>query len=246
MGLRWFLPLLLTALALPASAADIVFPPGSRIGIAPPPGMAPSRNFFGFEDPDNKVALIIIALPPAAYPDIEQSMTAEPLQRQGVTLEQREDLALPLGKAVLAVGRQEVERLKLKKWIVVAAAPDLTAVVTAQIPEEARSKYPDEVVRAALTSVAVRAEVPAAEHLSLLPFKVNELAGFRIGGVLPGRAIMLTDTPADASGPRADPQFVVAVAPGSPAQTADRDHFARDVFATIPNVKDVRVMTSEP
>src|SRR5262245_876814 len=206
MAVRWFLILLAIAFALPALAADVVFPTGSRIGIAPPPGMAVSRNFFGFEDADNKVAIIILVLPPEAYAEIEPTTNAEPLKQQGVTLEKRELMTLPLGKAVLAIGRQELERIKLRKWIMVAAGSDMTAVVTAQIPDDARGKYTDEIVRTALTSVALRATVPVDEQLALLPFKVNELAGFRIGGLLPGRALMLTDAPAEpAAAARVDP-----------------------------------------
>jgi len=38
----------------------------------------------------------------------------------------------------------------------------------------------------------------------------------------------------------------VAVAPGGPGQTANRDAFARDLFGTIPNLKDVHVNSAEP
>ncbi len=34
--------------------------------------------------------------------------------------------------------------------------------------------------------------------------------------------------------------------PGGPAQNVERDAFARDVFATIPNLKEIRITTSEP
>ena len=36
--------------AVPAAATDAAYPPGSRIGLAPPPGMVVSKNFFGYED----------------------------------------------------------------------------------------------------------------------------------------------------------------------------------------------------
>ena len=58
-------------------------PPGSRIGLAPPPGMTMSKNFSGLEDRDKRVALVIVALPAAAYPEIEQSTTAELLVEAG-------------------------------------------------------------------------------------------------------------------------------------------------------------------
>ena len=98
-------------------------------------------------------------------------------------------------------------------------------------------------------SLAALDGLPVDEQLGLLPFKVNELAGFRVGGVVPGRAVMLSDAPADAPGPldvRMEPHIFVAISPGAPMQTADRDAFARDAFATVPNLRDIRITTSEP
>jgi hypothetical protein len=235
----------LVALAVPAQAADVVFPPGSRVGLAPPPGMTAGQNFPGFEDRDNNVAIVIVALPAEAYTEIEKSSTAETMQKQGVTLEIHEPMTLATGKALLVVGRQTVENVKLRKWFLIASAADLTAIITVQIPEAAQSHYPDEVIRAALMSFAVRASVPTEEQLSLLPFRVTELAGFRVGGLLAGRAVMLTDAEPNATEPKLVPHMVVAIAPGGPSQGSERENFARDVFATIPNVKDVRIQTSE-
>ena len=87
---------LLTVLALalatsPALAADAAYPPGSRIGLAPPDGMVTSKSFFGYEDPNNNAAIILLALPPQAYADLDKSVTADALKRQGVTLEARAD-----------------------------------------------------------------------------------------------------------------------------------------------------------
>src|SRR4030095_13949355 len=99
--------LILLALALgavPAAAGDAAYPPGSRIGLAPPPGMVTSKSFFGYEDPDNHAAIVLLALPPQAYADLDKSVTAEALKRQGVTFETREDLPLSTGKAFLVLG----------------------------------------------------------------------------------------------------------------------------------------------
>jgi hypothetical protein len=234
--------------ALPAFAAEVAYPPGSRIGLVPPAGLVTSRSFFGFEDATNNVAIILVALPAEAYADLDKTVTADALKRQGVTLESRAAVPLPLGKAFLVIGRQEVEKTKIRKWILVAASPALTALVTVQMPEGAQATYPDATIRAALETVAVRSAVPVDEQLSLLPFKVSEFAGFRVAGVVPGRAVMLSDAPADAPGPPAaaqEPHLLVTVTPGGPAQNAERDAFARDAFATIPNLKDIRITSSE-
>jgi hypothetical protein len=234
--------------AVPAAAADAAYPPGSRIGLAPPPGMVTSKNFFGYEDAENNAAIILLALPPQAYADLDKSITADTLKQQGLTFETREDMPLSTGKAFLVLAHHEVEKVTIRKWILVAASPGLTALVTAQIPEAAQALYPDAAIRAALATLAIRNTVPVEEQLSLLPFKVGELAGFRVGGIVPGRALMLGDAATDAPGMGTitEPHIFVAISPGGPVQTGDRDAFARDVFATIPNIRDVRITTSEP
>jgi hypothetical protein len=251
-SIRLLLIILFTLALAPAlaPAAEVVYPPGSRIGLAPPPGLAPSRSFFGgYEDPDNNVTIRMVALPVGAYGELDKTVGAEALKRQGVTFEAREAMALSTGKAFLVIGHQEVDKTIVRKWFLVASSPALTAFVTVQVPDAAKARYPDAAIRAALATLAVRPTVPIEEQLGLVPFKVGDLAGFRVAGVLPGRAVMLSDAPATTSGPpeaATEPHILVAMAPGGPAQSSERDAFARDVFATVPNLKDVRLENSEP
>src|SRR5438132_1241659 len=87
---RFLILLGFVALAAPALAEDVTFPVGSRLGLAPPAGLVLSRNFAGYEDADNKVAMILVTLPAAAYAELDRSATAATLRSQGVTLEERE------------------------------------------------------------------------------------------------------------------------------------------------------------
>ena len=237
---RWML-LLLVALALPAHADDVVYPPGSRLGLVPPPGLHASTSFPGFEDRDNNVALVLGALPPEAYAQFEKSDSAESLKKQGATLEKRESLTLPNGKALLVIGHQE----KLATWMLVATMPDMTAMITLRLPDAAKEIYPDTALRAMFASLSVRAEVPIAEQLGLLPFRLGAMAGFRIGGVLPGRGVLLTDVAADAGGAVIEPHIIIAMMPGGPAEPADRDDVARQMFRSIPDLKDVHITGAE-
>jgi hypothetical protein len=56
---RWIFRIAFVALCVagvtPPEAADVVFPIGSLIGVAPPPGLKTTRRFMGFEDASNKV-----------------------------------------------------------------------------------------------------------------------------------------------------------------------------------------------
>src|SRR6476620_3040380 len=168
--------LLVLAILLNATAvrsADVDYPPGSRLGMVPPSGMVISKNFVGYEDANHNAAIILASLPPDAYSELDKTVTAEALRRQGVRLDRREPLSLPSGKAFLVTARQEVDKTKFRKWILIGSAPGLTALVTVQIPENATTVYPDSAIRAALATLAVRASVPTEEQLGLLPFRIG-------------------------------------------------------------------------
>jgi hypothetical protein len=242
----WTLVFLIALAAAPASAAEVVYPPASRVGLAPPPGLHLSATFPGFEDRDRNVAILLTALPAAAYEDFEKSDSADILKQQGVALETQELLTLPSGKAVLLIGHdapKEASKAASKSsrtWLLVASAPGLTALVTARVPEAARDIYPDAAIRASLASLVVRPEVPVNEQLALLPFKVSELAGFKIGPIFPGRAIVLTDV-AQAGEKTIPPSITVTILAGTSAEASERDELARRIFGTIPNLKEIRI-----
>jgi hypothetical protein len=246
----------LAALALlcnapPARAADPVYPVGSRVGLVPPNGMVASEKFDGFADPNDDAAILIAVLPPEVYSQIEKTLDADTAKKQGVHLDKREPITLSVGKGVLLSGWQTAEGARYRKYLMLASAGDLTVLITVQVPEQ-NTAYPDKVVRAALATLAVRAKVPESEELRLLPFAVGDLAGFRIDGVLRGRALMLSDTPAaadeggkDAAG-NATTHFIIAAVPGGPTDPADHENFARLSFDEIGGIRNVRLTMSEP
>ena len=194
--------LLSLVVAMPSRAAEPAFPPGSRIGLVPPTGMVISDAFAGFADPEKNAAILIATLPAAAYSQLDKTLDTEELRKQGISLEKREPMRLDAGKGFLLTGRQVAGKERYRKWLLVLAAGDITALVSVQVPES-DTAYPNNIVRAALATLAVRQKVPEQEQLGLLPFTVGDLAGFRVDAVLPGRALVLSaaaaETPKDAS-----------------------------------------------
>ena len=234
-----------------ARAADPVYPVGSRVGLVPPAGMVASEKFDGFADPNEDAAILIAVLPPEAYSQIEKTLDADTAKKQGVHLDKREPITLSIGKGVLLSGSQTAEGARYRKYLMLASGDDLTVLITVQVPEQ-NTTYPDKVVRAALATLAVRAKVPESEELDLLPFAVGDLAGFKVDGVLRGRALMLSDASQaasdagkDAAG-NATTHFIIAAVPGGPADPADRENFAKLSFDEIGGIRNVRLTMSEP
>src|SRR5262245_27657717 len=72
------------ALASAALAADPVFPPGSRVGLVPAPGMTPGKSFQGFEDREKRVVLLISEVSAQTYERIAEEFTQEAIRRTGM------------------------------------------------------------------------------------------------------------------------------------------------------------------
>jgi hypothetical protein len=237
----------LACLVLPpaARAADPIFPIASRVGLVPPAGMVVSKGFVGFEDVAKDSAILIAAQPPAAFPEIEKSLATDALKKNGITVDSREEMKFDFGQGTLVVGKQTADKTRYRKWLLNVQTNDLTALVNVQVPEQ-ETAYPDETIRAALATLAVRTTIPDAEKLSLLPFTLSDLAGFHIENVLPGRAVMLIDTPDGVPTDNFDPRMFVAAFDGGPTEKDDHAQFARMTFGQIVGIKDVQITMSEP
>ncbi|MGA9894050.1 MAG: hypothetical protein WBQ55_17260 [Xanthobacteraceae bacterium] len=261
---------LAVALTLPvtsrARAADPIFPIGSRLGIVPPLGMVQSHNFVGFEDPEKNAAILFTTLPAKAYDSLDKTMVPDVMKKDGIGVEKREPIQLSFGKGFILSGTQATDKERYRKWLVVAAAGNVTALITAQVPDQ-DTAYPEKAMREALATLVMRDSVPDAEQLSLMPFTIGDMAGFRIDEVLPGRAIMLVDKPADAAPAQAKDQsqnqskdakdqskdapilnarLFIAAMPGGPAEPGDRSNFARNTFQQVVGIKDVHIQDAEP
>jgi hypothetical protein len=249
--------LLLCALVLsgPVQAADAVFPAGSHIGMVPPPGMTPSTAFPGFEDRDRKAAILLNQVPGQAYDQFLKAMSAGATDLPGVSNAKRELLLTDSGAAHLLVGDQEAEGIRFRKWLMITrrnitdrnADTAFSFIVTAQIPEDAQSAYPEDVIRKALGTVTLRAIIPPDEILDHLPFRVVERANFEgVRLLAPGRAVMLTEQAGVREIPSNEPVVMISAGAGAPARPDERATFAQNVLRSIQGFNNLRVISQEP
>jgi hypothetical protein len=244
-----FLAALVSALVLaaaPARAADPIFPTNSRIGLVPPPGFTPSAKFIGFENPDASAAILVVELPADAYADLEKGFTNEVLKARGMTVNTREPVTLRDGRGIFIAGQKEAEGIKRYEGVLIAGISDLTAVVSVQMIEASRTVITDAAMRDAFKTVAVRAQIPDSEKLSVLPYKFGNLAGFRVVRTAQNGTAILTQGSNDAVADVAQPFMLIGVAGGEAPKPEERDAFARRVFSSAPGIKDIRILRAEP
>lgn len=233
-------------LALPAIAADPVFPVNSRVGLVPPPGFTPSTKFPGFENTQANAAILFVELPAEAYAELEKGFTDEALKARGMTVQSRQPVAVKDGRAFVVAGPTEAGGVKRHDTIMVANISGLATVVSVQMIEAARATLTDEVLRTSLQTIAVRKQVPESERLGVLPYKIGNLAGFRIVRSSQNGVAILTEGPNDEVASVEQPFLLTAVVPGEAPKPEDRDKFARRVFSTAPGIKDIKITRAEP
>ena len=245
MRIRWTILVLVLLSGLPAEAAELVFPPGSHIGLQPPAGMTVSKLFQGFENREKNASIIFVELSGEAYTEIEKSFAVEALKAQGIDVQAREEFPLKDGRGFLVIAHLAVAGTPFRKWALVATEHDLTAVISVQVPDAAQDIYPDAALRASLATFTTRAAVPVQEQLDLLPFSLKDLAGFRIVRAAATGAALLTEGPKDAIELDEQPLLLITFLPGVGDQVSDRDSLARRAISGTPGVKDMRIVRSE-
>ena len=75
---------LLVAMLRPALAADAIFPPGTRVGLIPPPGLSAAKSFPGFETEDHGVKVLVTELPAGAYVEVMNTFKGTTPDSSGV------------------------------------------------------------------------------------------------------------------------------------------------------------------
>jgi hypothetical protein len=245
--LRSALVALTLTLAAPAYAADPVFPTASRVGLTVPAGFTPSKRFLGFENPQASALIAISELPADAYADIEKGFSDDAaLKSRGWTVQVREPLTFKNGKGIFIAGPQESNNQKRYESVLVANTAGMTALISVQMIEASHATITDAMVRDMFKSMTVRETVPEGERLAILPYKIGDLAKFRIVRSAAQGVALLTDGPKDEVVAVEQPFLLIGVAPGAAPKPEERDAYAKRVFSSAPGIKEVKITRAEP
>lgn len=215
-----------------AARADPVFPLGMRIGLEPAAGLSTKPGIDGFEDLDHKVSVAIAELPAASYNSLVDTLfgAAPP----GANSAHREMFSFQDGVGYLHEANVTENGAALRRWVLVtmplADGPRFVGVVNVKVPDAASGIYSEAVVRKMLASIVIR-KPPIEERLGLVPFKLQNLANFKVVTVAPDTVLIADRSTGDGS---EHPYMVINIGRASTTEMEDRDRFSRDLLAHAP------------
>jgi hypothetical protein len=227
----------------PAFAAEALFPQGVRVGLTPLTGLVPSKTFPGFESEDQSVKVLVTELPADAYGEIRSAFTTNPAGTGGI---KPESIETPAGLAYYTAENAKEGAASVRRYSMILSGGTFSGYVAVQIPENATKIYSDDAVRKMFSSAVIRKEVPVAEQLELMPFKLTELAAFKnVRTLAAGAALVLADAD-ESTGFEPAPFMVIGIIGAIPPQPEDRARFAQQAATQIPGVREARITMSEP
>jgi len=233
----------LTLLGMPAKAAELVYPPGVRVGLAPLSGLAPAKAFSGLESENDAVKVLMTELPAAAYAEVEAALQTNPAGQGPV---KPEPLQTAAGKAFYTVESATVGPDNVKRYSMIFPGAGFSGYVAVQVADKAGAAFSEDAVKGMLATVAVRSDVPVAEQLAMMPFNIADLSDFKTVRMLaPGAAILLGDANPDAAMEKA-PFMIIGLMAGVPEKPDDRARFAQQAVAEIPGLREGKITMSEP
>jgi hypothetical protein len=241
-------PLALLLLAGPALANDVIYPPGSRIGLVPLSGITPLKNGAGFENPDTKLVVTLQEMPASAFDAIDAAVKAQkPLPTAMGDAQPFDTVA---GKGYLSRAGGPNSGPKNNRIAIIVSDGKIAGYVAVDVPEAAAGTYSDQAIQQMLASTTLRTEVPADEQLAMLPFKVSELSGFKkVRTLIRGQAVMLLDGDEEGTLSGA-PYVLISVARVAADQTDERQRLALQLYqmllSSIPIQNPQRPTVSEP
>lgn len=227
-----------------ARADEVVFPKGLRVGLVPLEGLTAATTFPGFEATDQRIKVIVTELPKNAFASVEAAVKANnPMSNGQPSIEPFE---LETGaKAYMTHETATDNGVAVRRFSILVGSADFSGYVAVQVPDNAGDRFSDPAIRKMLATVTLRANVPLEEQLDRLPFKLADTAGFKSIRALPSGTVLLTDA-TDDSGLESAPYVLIGVMPEGPATPDDRDRFAQEIARTLPGLREIKIMSSEP
>ena len=157
-----------------------------------------------------------------------------------------ESIETGAGLAYYTIENAKEGATSVRRYSMILSGGTFSGYIAMQVPEDTAKIYTDDAVRQMFSSVTLRKEVPVAEQLGLLPFKLNDLASFKnVRTLAPGAAVILADGD-EKTGFEPAPFMIIGIIGATPPEPDDRARFAQQAATQIPGVRDGHITVAEP
>lgn len=208
--------LLAAGLTVTAQAQERTAISGTTVSLTPLKGFAPSTKFAGLENVEAKASVLVVELPPEAYPQLSTlfsnlEMAKTNFAKQNITIDEAGDIETAGGKGRILAGQQALGAATFDKWIVLLKGAK-TVMITVQAPED--SDLDDDDVVAMLKTVSLGAEPTLEQKLQALPFRVRATEPFRVVDTFGGLGVLMTSGPLNVDPKGQQPMLIVSYQTG--------------------------------
>ncbi|WP_332689720.1 hypothetical protein [Bosea sp. (in: a-proteobacteria)] len=199
-------------LATPLFAQQKQAIPGTTVSLVAPQGFTPATAFAGLQNEKTKASVVIVEMPAEAHAQLgplfaDFDSAKANFARQGVELDDRDEVETPAGTVPLLSGTQKANGVTFSKWIALLKGAK-TVLVTIQSPEDADFDGDD--AEALLKSVSLGNEPSMSDKIGALPFAVAAAEPFRIVDTIGGSGVLMTVGPLNADPSGKQPLLIVA------------------------------------
>jgi hypothetical protein len=225
-------------------AATPIALPGSRVALVVPPGFVPASGFVGYRDAGRGASIVITELKAGSIDAVRASYEGAALSGRGMQQLSHAELKNLPHPGFLTVVRATEGQKPFRKWVLALAAPEVTAVVTVNVPEQVLNPALEASVVATLTSVTVGQ--PAARTgsaLDNLPFRVPASPELTPVEVRSGQTLILAGKPK--AGSSGDVRLTVAALPGR-GRIGQPETFTKRMALTVDGATGIELGDTRP
>jgi len=228
--------LLFAAMALGAPAlAQAARVPGTGVGLVPPSGFAPAKQFSGFQNPEADASIVVTEIA-GPVSEVLRGMTRSGLASRGMELIESRTVTLDGREALLLHVSQSSQGADFFKWMLVGGSAKRTFMVVGTFPAEA-SDLSDSIRQSLLS--ATWEDAPRTDLLEGLAFSVESTPGMRFAERM-GNLLILTETGRIAPG-KPDIAILVLGSSMSDVEIGDLERYSRQRLLQTDRMKGLNI-----
>lgn len=176
--------------------AELTTIPGTSVSLSPPPGFVLSDRFSGFINPETLSSIVLVEMPPEAYPELASMLSSTPqavteaFSDRGIVLvvEKISSISLGTDTTPFVQGVQVADGMRVTKYFALLKG-DRTVLLTFNVIEP--DDLGEETIIETIQSVSLSPAPSVEQKIAELPFTFEAIAPFQVLDVIVSSSVVL-------------------------------------------------------